>query len=175
MPDLSPLDHAILAGAAARLSPTELAAQQNTTASVIWHHAARLRAMGHDVSLPGTTAHPVTRGLHDATLVALDIVGMSCPAMGRQMGCDAATVAKRLRLIRVAQGLTERKVDARTVRYALVAGPMDRLMPRQRVAWTAAQTHADQTQAARAAGMSHSALRTHLCLARRRMAEVVAP
>lgn len=168
---LCPLERAILAGAEAKLSQLELAAQQETTPATIARFVTRLRAMGHDVRLPIATAHPVTRGLLDAVIVALGAVGVSCQEMGRQLGCTDATVAKRLRLIRLAQGLPARKVDARTVRYSLAAVPMDLLTPQRRKAWDAAAVHTTMHEAADAAGMSRNALRTHLCDARRRIAE----
>jgi len=171
---LTPLEHAILVGAEARLSQSEIAAQQRTTPSMIARFVVRLRALGHDVRLPMATAHPVTRGMHDAVIVALEAVGVSCHEMGRRLGCTDATVAKRLRLIRIAQGLPARKTDARTVRYSLAAAPMDLLTPRQREAWDAVAAHKDQKQAALAVGMNCATLRTHLHFARRRIAEASA-
>ncbi len=146
---LTPLELAILAGAEARLSQSEIPAQQRTTPGTIARFVVRLRALGHDVRLPMATAHPVTRGMHDAVIVALEAAGVSCHEMGRRLGCTDATVAKRLRLIRIAQGLT----------------------PRQREAWDAVAAHKDQKQAALAVGMNCATLRTHLHQARRRIAE----
>lgn len=168
---LTPLDRAILAGAEARLSLSEIAAQQGTSPGTIARFAVRLRAQGHDVRLPYATSHPVTRGLLDAVIVAFEAAGVTLREMGRRLGCTDMVVAKRLRLIRMAQGATARKVSASTVRYSLAAVPMDLLTPRQQQAWEAAAAHENMHEAAAAVGMSRGALRTHLCDARRRIAE----
>lgn len=171
---LTPLDRAILAGAEARLSLSEIAVQQRTSPGKVSRFVVRLRALGHDVRLPIATAHPVTRGLHDVVLVAFEAAGVTCREMGHRLGCTDVTVAKRLRLIRLALGAPARKVDARTVRYSLAAVPFDLLTPRQQQAWRAAAAHENMHEAAEAAGMSRNALRTHLCNARRRIAEASA-